>query len=155
MNLTDVQEHERLENASRIASVAELSARFSHKLNEGLMCVLANAQAAERWLAANPPNLAEAKTSIKRILRDGRALNETMQHICALFNRESFNQERASISDIVAQAVRLVQEDQNKREVPMDSCFDEHLLKIFCRPDPDATGVRQFGFERCRSNEGQ
>ena len=135
MNLTDVRAHENCDgDAPRIATVAELSARFVHELNEPMMCVLANAQAAERWLAANPPNLEEANASIKRILRDARAINETMQHIRVLFNRESLDKKEASIPDIVGEAVRLVQEDPNKRQVPIDSCFDEHLLKASVDP---------------------
>jgi signal transduction histidine kinase len=135
MNLADVRAHENCDgDTSRIATVAELSARFAHELNEPLMCVLANAQAAERWLAANPPNLEEANASIKRILRDARAVNETMQHIRALFNRESFDKKEASIPDIVVEAVRLVHEDPNKREVHIDLCFDEHLFKASVDP---------------------
>jgi C4-dicarboxylate-specific signal transduction histidine kinase len=135
MNLTDVRANENCDgDASRIATVAELSARFAHELNEPLMCVLANAQAAERWLAGDPPNLEETNASIKRILRDARAVNETMQHIRALFNRESFDYREASIPDMMGEAVRLVQEDPNKREVPIDWCFDEHLLKVSVDP---------------------
>ena len=135
MNLTDVRAHENCDgDAPRIATVAELSVRFAHELNEPMMCVLANAQAAERWLAANPPNLEEANASTKRILRDARAINETMQHIRVLFNRESLDKKEASIPGMVGEAVRLVQEDPNKRQVPIDSCFDEHLLKASVDP---------------------
>jgi C4-dicarboxylate-specific signal transduction histidine kinase len=135
MNLTDERAHENCDgDASRIATVAELSARFAHELNEPLMCVLANAQAAEHWLAANPPNLEEANASIKRILRDARAVNETMQHIRALFNREPFDKKEASIPDMVGEAVRIVQEDPNKRGVPIDLCFDEYSLKASVDP---------------------
>jgi hypothetical protein len=41
--------------------VAELSASIAHQLNQPLMAVLGNAQAATRWLAANPPDLIENK----------------------------------------------------------------------------------------------
>jgi C4-dicarboxylate-specific signal transduction histidine kinase len=135
MNLTDVRAHENCDgDASRIATVAELSARFAHELNEPLMCVLANAHAAERWLTATPPHLEEANASIRRILRDARAVNETMQHIRALFNRESFDKKEASIPAMVGEAVRLVQEDPNKREVPIDLYVAEHLPKACVDP---------------------
>ena len=58
--------------ASKIATVAELSASIAHELNQPLMAVLGNAKAARRWLAANPPNLTETNTSIERILRNIR-----------------------------------------------------------------------------------
>jgi Signal transduction histidine kinase regulating C4-dicarboxylate transport system len=135
MNLTDIRAHDNCDgDVSRIATAAELSARFAHELNEPLMCVLANAQAAEHWLTANPPNLEEANASIRRILRDARAVNETMQHIHALFNRESLDKKAVSIPAIVGEAVRLVHEDPNKREVPIDLYVDEHLPKACVDP---------------------
>ena len=117
----------KLNKYSRIATVAELSASIAHELNQPLMSVLANAQAGKRWLAHNPPNLIETNASIDRILRDARGADETMQRIRALFKREAFEKKKANIRDIVGEAVRLVQEDPNKREIPIDGRFDELL----------------------------
>jgi PAS domain S-box-containing protein len=79
-----------LGRASKIATVAELSASIAHELNQPLMAVLGNAQAARRWLTANPPDLTETNTSIERILRDIRSADETMQRIRALFKSEPY-----------------------------------------------------------------
>jgi PAS domain S-box-containing protein len=120
----------KLSKASRIATVAELSASIAHELNQPLMSVLANAQAGKRWLAHNPPNLMETNASIDRILRDARGADETMQRIRALFKREVFEKKEANIRDIVGEAVRLVQEDPNKREIRIDRRFDEPLPAV-------------------------
>jgi PAS domain S-box-containing protein len=124
----------KLSKASRIATVAELSASIAHELNQPLMSVLANAQAGKRWLAHNPPNLMETNASIDRILRDARGADETMQRIRALFKREAFEKKEANIRDIVGEAVRLVQEDPNKREIPIDRRFDEPLPPVSVDP---------------------
>lgn len=124
----------KLSNVSRIATVAELSASIAHELNQPLMAVLTNAQAAKRWLAHNPPNLAETNASIDRILRDARGADETMQQIRALFKRESYNKKQASIPEIMGEAVRLVQEDPSKRDIPIEWHFDEHVPTISVDP---------------------
>ena len=120
----------KLSRASRIATVAELSASIAHELNQPLMAVLGNAQAAKRWLATNPPNLTETNTSIERILRAVRSADETMQHIRALFKRESFEKTEANVPDMVMEAVRLVHEDPKKRAVLIDCDFDGHLPTV-------------------------
>jgi hypothetical protein len=120
----------KLSRASRIATVAELSASIAHELNQPLMAVLGNAQAAKRWLAANPPNLTETNTSIERILRAIRSADETMQHIRALFKRESFEKTEANVPDMIREAVRLVHEDPKKRAVLIDCDFDGHLPTV-------------------------
>jgi PAS domain S-box-containing protein len=120
----------KLSRASRIATVAELSASIAHELNQPLMAVLGNAQAAKRWLAANPPNLTETNTSIERILRAIRSADETMQHIRALFKRESFEKTEANVPDMIREAVRLVHEDPKKRAVLIDYDFGDHLPAV-------------------------
>jgi C4-dicarboxylate-specific signal transduction histidine kinase len=115
----------KLSRASRIATVAELSGSIAHELNQPLMSILANAQAAKRWLNAAPPNVTEVNSSIERIVRDARAADETMQHIRALFKQESFNKKDVNIPDILREVVRIVQEDPKKRDVPIECHFEE------------------------------
>jgi PAS domain S-box-containing protein len=121
------QTRTKLNMASKIAMVAELSASIAHELNQPLMSVLANAQASRRWLAANPPDLEEAVASIERIVRDARAADETMRHIRALFGRESFDKKEASIPEMIREAVRLIREDPNKRGITVDYMFAEDI----------------------------
>ncbi|WP_187142963.1 PAS domain-containing protein [Terriglobus albidus] len=120
----------KLNAASKIATVAELSASIAHELNQPLMAVLGNAQAAKRWLAANPPDLTETNASIERILRDIRLADETMQHIRALFKRESVEKSDENVLDIIREALRFVHEDPNKREVRIDWSIEGDLPPI-------------------------
>jgi C4-dicarboxylate-specific signal transduction histidine kinase len=119
-----------LSQASKIASVAELSASIAHQLNQPLMAVLGNAQAARRWLAANPPDLTETNASIERILRDIRSADETMQHIRALFKNEPYEKRDESVPDIIRESLRFVHEDPNKREVRIDWSIEGSLPPI-------------------------
>jgi PAS domain S-box-containing protein len=120
----------KLAKASRLTTVAELAGSIAHELNQPLTSILANAQAAKRWLIAAPPNVTEVNSSIERTIRDARAADETMQHIRALFKRESFVKKDVKIPDILNEVVRIVQEDPKKRAVPVECHFDESLPAI-------------------------
>jgi len=124
----------KLYRASRIAMVAELSASIAHELNQPLMSVLANAQASKRWLSTTPPNLGEAAASIERIVRDSQTADQTMQQIRALFRREPVEGRDTSIVEIVNEAVRLVQEDPNRRGIPTECVFDDELPTVSVDP---------------------
>jgi PAS domain S-box-containing protein len=124
----------KLNRASRVATVAELSASIAHELNQPLMAVLANAQATKRWLAAEPPNIEEAVASVERVIRDSRGADATMQHIRALFRRDTFEKKEANVAEILNEAVRLVQEDPSKRRVTVESEIGEELPKISVDP---------------------
>src|ERR1700739_2550261 len=84
---TDIDERKRAEDhlrdtsiklakASRLATVAELAASIAHELSQPLMSVLANVQAAKRWLNAGPLDVTEVNSSIERIIRDAHAADE-------------------------------------------------------------------------------
>src|SRR6201996_3874917 len=59
----------KLAKSSRLATVAELAASIAHELNQPLTSILANAQAAKRWLNSAQPNMAEVDSSIDRTIR--------------------------------------------------------------------------------------
>jgi PAS domain S-box-containing protein len=120
----------KLAKAARLATFAELACSIAHELNQPLTSLLANAQAAKGWLNADPPNVTAVKLSIERIIRDARAGDETMQHIRALFKRESFDKKDVSIPDILCEVARLVQEDPKKRHIPIEFHFEESLPMI-------------------------
>ncbi|HVR23670.1 MAG TPA: PAS domain-containing protein [Candidatus Polarisedimenticolia bacterium] len=139
---TDIDERKRAEDhlrdtrikltrASRIATLAELSASIAHELNQPLMSVLANAQAAKRWLAGSSPNMAETTTSIDRIIRDARAADDVMQHIRALFKQEPFDKSEVMVLDMVKGAVRFVHEDPKKVDVAIDLLFEDDFPHVF------------------------
>ena len=110
----------KLARASRIATVAELSASIAHELNQPLTAVVANAQAAWRWLSNGPPNFTEAMASIERVLRAGRVADERMQHIRALFQQQPLRKKHAWPSQIIREAIRFVHEDAKRDEIPIE-----------------------------------
>jgi len=127
----------RLNESSRFATVAEMYASIVHQLSQPLTSMLANAQAAKRWLAAEPPNLMEAIASIERIARCAHVADEILERIRALFKQESLDKKEARAADLTSEALmRLVQEDPHKFEIPLDSYFDENLPKVFVDPIP-------------------
>jgi C4-dicarboxylate-specific signal transduction histidine kinase len=119
--------HIKLAKASRLTTVAELGGSIAHELNQPLTSILANAQAAKKWLNSAQSNMTEVNSSIDRTIRDARAADERMQHIRALFKRESFVKKDVKIPDILNEVVRIVQEDPKKRAVPIECRFDQFL----------------------------
>jgi PAS domain S-box-containing protein len=119
-----------LSRASKIATVAELSASIAHELNQPLTAVLGNAQAAKRWMASNPPDLIETNASIERILRDIRSADETMKRIRALFKSEPYEKRDESVLDILRESLRFIHENPNKREIQINWSIEGSLPPI-------------------------
>jgi len=124
----------KLNKASRIATVAALSASIAHELNRPLMSVATNAQDGKRWLAADPPKTGEAAASLEEILRDGRAADENMQHIRALFRQEIFDKKEASVPEMIKEAIRMIQEVPRWRDISIEYNFERDLAKVLVDP---------------------
>jgi PAS domain S-box-containing protein len=125
------QTQAKLARSTQIATVAELSASIAHELNQPLTSVIANAQACKRWLAAYPPNLTEARSSVESVVRDARSADETMQSIRALFKRQSFQKRKRNVKDMVLESVRLLREDETRRTVDIDFDLPDGLPPVF------------------------
>lgn len=119
---------------SRFATTVELSASIVHQINQPLMSMLANAQAAKRWLAAESPNVMEAIASMDRITRDVRAAGETVERIRALFKQGSFVRKKVRVFDMMSEASRLVLQDPNKCDIPIAYHLDENLPMVNVDP---------------------
>jgi PAS domain S-box-containing protein len=117
--------------ATQIATVAELSASIAHELNQPLTSVIANAQACKRWLAADPPNLTEARVSVESVVRDARSADETMQSIRALFKRQTFQKRERNVKDMVLESVRLLREDETRRTADIEFDLPDSLPPVF------------------------
>jgi PAS domain S-box-containing protein len=125
------QTQAKLARATQVALVAELSASIAHELNQPLTSVIANAQACNRWLAAYPPNLTEARISVESVVRDARSADETMQSIRALFKRQTFQKRERNVKDMVLEAVRLLREDETRRNANIEFDFPDSLPPVY------------------------
>jgi PAS domain S-box-containing protein len=102
------QAREKLAQASRMATVAELSASIAHEINQPLQAVVANGQACRRWLAATPPNLDKARLSAEAIVRDGHASADVISRIRALFRRTAPAKVDLDINKLILQVCALM-----------------------------------------------
>ena len=61
-----------LAHANRVTAMGELTAAIVHEVNQPIAGVVANADAAMRWLVAQPPDLEEARQALEGIVEDGK-----------------------------------------------------------------------------------
>jgi PAS domain S-box-containing protein len=89
---------DQLAHVARVAAMGELAASIAHEMNQPLAAIVANGHASARWLAAEPPNLGEAVTSIHRIVADaGRSevkkeafdMRELLRDVAGMLEREA------------------------------------------------------------------
>ena len=67
--------------------MGQLTASIAHEVNQPIAAAVTNAQAALRWLGAQPPNLEEVRQALGRIVKDGNRAGDVIGRIRALIKK--------------------------------------------------------------------
>jgi C4-dicarboxylate-specific signal transduction histidine kinase len=108
-----------LAHVSRVTTMGALAASIAHEVNQPLAGIVTNANASLRWLAADSPNLAEAREAIRRIVRDGNRAGEVVSRMRALFKKAVTAKERLDINEAIEEVVILTQSEARRNEVTL------------------------------------
>lgn len=101
-------EHD-LARVDRAMTMAQFTATIAHEMSQSLAGVVLNADAGVRWLAANPPNLAEVEACVRRIASDAHRASDMLASIRSLLTGSTPQRTTLSIGDILPDVVSLIQ----------------------------------------------
>ena len=121
---------EKLAQASKIASLAELSASIAHEINQPLQAIVANGHASLRWLDATPPNIEKAIRTAERVVRDGNAAAEVVSRIRALFNHAAPAKVDLDMNKLIEQVRTLMADEIQGNGVSLETSLGEDLPRI-------------------------
>ena len=109
---TELQHNrQELAHVTRISTMGELAASLAHELNQPLTAILSNAQAAQRFMAANPADLEEVQEILKDIVQDDSRASEVIQRMRALVKKEEVAFVPLDLGEIIRDVARLVHSD--------------------------------------------
>lgn len=125
-----VQHRAELAHLSRVASLSELSGSLAHELNQPLAIILSNAQAAQRLLVREPPELAEVRDILKDIVSEDRRAGNVITRLRAMLKRGEPNRQALVLNDLILEALQLMRSDLIRRSVRLNLELGENLPMI-------------------------
>jgi two-component system sensor kinase FixL len=124
-------QREELAHVSRISTMGELASSLAHELNQPLTAILSNAQAAQRFLAANPTDLEEVREILKDIVQDNSRAGEIIRRMRRLVKKEGLEFAPLDLGSVIGDVVLLARSD---------AVF--HNIRVSLEIDPDLPPVR-------------
>ena len=90
--LASARDRERLEQAelarvARQATAGELSAAIAHEVKQPLAAMVAQGNAALRWLGRSTPDLDEARAALQKIVNSGHRASRIVENLRAMFKK--------------------------------------------------------------------
>ncbi len=117
----------RLEHATQLATVAELSAAIAHEVNQPLAAVVANASACLRWLSDVPPNLERARLTAERIVRDANSASEVVNRVRALFKHSTLATVPLNLNEVIEEVRQLMLDEASGGNVSIETDLERDL----------------------------
>jgi len=96
-----------LAHANRVATMGQLTASVAHEVSQPIAATVLNAQAALRWLGAQPPNLSEVRQILGQIANDGKRAGDVIGGIRALIKKAPPRKESVEINEAILEIIAL------------------------------------------------
>jgi C4-dicarboxylate-specific signal transduction histidine kinase len=105
-----------LAHASRVSLMGQLASALAHELSQPLGAILRNAEAAELFLAQDPPDLDELRAILLDIRQDDQRASGVIERLRALLKRGSLAPRPLAMSDLLADVAALTRIDAAARK---------------------------------------
>lgn len=110
---------EELAHAGRVSIMGQLAAGLAHELNQPLGAILRNAEAAELFLQASPPDLREVAAILADIRKDDQRASEVIDRVRALLRRREPQWSDLDLNELTEEVASLVRPDAERRKVKL------------------------------------
>jgi len=118
------EERERLRQAqadlahvNRVTTMGEMTASLAHEVNQPIAAAITNANTCMRWLAADTPNLEEARAAAMRIVKDGTRAAEIIKRVRLLFKKGCPEREVVDVNEVVREMIVLLHGEATRYDV--------------------------------------
>jgi PAS domain S-box-containing protein len=110
-----------LAHISRVTTVGELTASIAHEVNQPITGVVTNAEAALRWLGAEPPNLDKVREVLGQIVNDGMRAGDVIHRIRALIKKAPPRMARVDVNEAVLDVITLTRSELLRHGVSLQT----------------------------------
>ena len=119
---------EQIATLAREATVGQLSASIAHEIRQPLAGILANAQAALRWL--EKANVEEVRESLNGIVSEGHRASDIVTNLRAMFKHDVQEKTLVDINKLVSSVLALARIDLHKHKTELQAQLDDRIPEV-------------------------
>jgi PAS domain S-box-containing protein len=119
-----------LARVSRVNTMGELTASLAHEVNQPIAAASTNANTCLRWLAADTPNIEEARAAAMRIVTDVKRAGEIISRVRQLFQKGSSEREFVDINEIIREMIVLLRGETTRYNISVRTDLAADLPRV-------------------------
>ena len=119
-----------LAHANRVTTAGQLAASIAHEVAQPVAASVTNANAALRWLRADPPNLEETHQALGRIVRDGRRASDILGRIRALVRKAPSRRDQIEVNDMITEVLALTRAELRRNHIAARTLLASEITPV-------------------------
>jgi C4-dicarboxylate-specific signal transduction histidine kinase len=123
-------QRDQIAHLSRVAMLGEISGSLAHELNQPLAAILSNAQAAQRLLARDPPQIQAVNEILADIVTSDRRAGAVIERLRSMLRKEDVKHALLDLNHVAEDSLRLMHSDLIDRRVSVDTSFAQNLPPV-------------------------
>jgi C4-dicarboxylate-specific signal transduction histidine kinase len=108
-----------LAHVARMTTIGELTAAIAHEINQPLAALVTQGNACLRWLAHEPPNLREGRSSAEAMIDSGLRAAEVISRLRAMMKKSPPHRDMLNINDAILAVTALVGTEAQRNRVSL------------------------------------
>jgi C4-dicarboxylate-specific signal transduction histidine kinase len=121
------QQREELAHLYRVAAFSALSGSLAHELNQPLTSILSNAQAGQRFMSHDPPDISELRAILGDIVRADRRAGDIIFRLRTMLRRGEVALQPVRVNECLDELLRLTRTDLIARSVSVSNLTGGNL----------------------------
>jgi signal transduction histidine kinase len=123
-----------LARAARVITVATFASSIAHEVNQPVAAIMANSEAALRWLAKTPPNLDEARAALARITRDAERTSAIVGRTRGMLTKDLGRRQKVDVHPLLTEALGFTELQRKKAAIKVETDFAQGLPEAWADP---------------------
>jgi PAS domain S-box-containing protein len=119
-----------LAHANRVATMGQLAASIAHEVKQPITAAVTHAEAARRWLGAEPPNFREVDDALSHIVTEGKRAGEVVARIPALIKKVPARKDNVAINDAILEVIALTRAEAANNGVSVRTQLTQGLPRV-------------------------
>jgi signal transduction histidine kinase len=127
---TRASKHREVTHLGRVAAFGEISVSLAHEMNQPLGIILSNAQAAQKLLAKESPDLQQVREILGDIVSEDLRASESIKRMRSLLQRGEVSRQSIDFNDVATEVFHLMKNELTRREVVLSHQLTESLPAV-------------------------
>ena len=115
---------------ARVSVMGELTASLAHELKQPLAAMRSNAQAAQRFLTVDKPDIDELHEILEDIVKDNRRADDVIKKLRALMQKSELQITRLNINEVIGDILPLINSYEIARNISLKFELDKNISYV-------------------------